>query len=158
MHGLSPGFAAPVELDRLPGSQGGWQTTGPGRLKALVHFPRHPNLTQFWCLHPQILGYFDIGFTSVFTVEIVLKVSPSAPVVLAMHVSQVWAVFWLWARAPGAGREQLPAEPNVPQFWAPQGMCPALGARSPLAARSGSCAVTPGQIGRGTSISVLACL
>lgn len=27
----------------------------------------------------QILGYFDIGFTSVFTVEIVLKVSPSAP-------------------------------------------------------------------------------
>lgn len=37
---------------------------------------RHPSLTQCCSLCFQILGYFDIGFTSVFTVEIVLKVSP----------------------------------------------------------------------------------
>lgn len=96
MGGLSPGFAAPVELDRLPSLQGGWQTTVPGRLKTVVRFPRHPNLTQSWCLRPQILGYFDIGFTSVFTVEIVLKVSPSAPME-NMHITQVWAAFWPWA-------------------------------------------------------------
>ena len=50
----------------------------PGYLNTLEHFPCYPNLIQFWCFCPQILGYFDIGFTSVFTVEIVLKVSPSA--------------------------------------------------------------------------------
>lgn len=51
----------------------------PGRLETLEHSLCHPNLIWSWCFCPQILRYFDIGFTSVFTVEIVLKVSPSAP-------------------------------------------------------------------------------
>lgn len=55
------------------------KTTMPGCLEMLEHSPCDPNLIQSWRFCSQILRYFDIGFTSVFTVEIVLKVSPSAP-------------------------------------------------------------------------------